>query len=180
MPLNINFANLRRISKALWPPTISTIVQLLERGYHDTKDFILTNDLIQCDDCYGKTDLQDSLIYQKLSPTLTPNASPAISRSASINQFSPARRRTIQAENSLLVVPDRFVQHQNPSCPPSPNLNRHCKECLKMRQEARLDQVDEKLLAEADKWQDGEDSRNKSTSPFRWVRQLRRKTLYKL
>lgn len=180
MPLNLNFANLRRVRRALSPPTIDNMIQLLERGYHDTKDFILTNDLVQCDNCYGKGDPQDSLIYQKLSPTLTPNVSPAISRSSSFQQFSPARRRTIQAENSLLIVPDRFVQHENPSCPPSPSLNRHCRECLRMRQEVRLDRVDEKLVAVAEKWRSEGGSGNKLAAPFRWVKQFRKKTLYKL
>lgn len=370
MPVYLNFGNCRRAKKALFPPPVSYIIELLERGFHDTKDFILSNDLIQCDSCYRKTDLRDQPIFQKLSPTITPSVSPAISRTCSfrdlanlspplddiseeiqsrtrsssdeeqekvdntnneeessdnnnkqkrlklpkraflspndhkkgrnsftsllrekLSSYSPdsggssagssqagtptpdqqssmnysapvivveeiekkpqvlventqvvkenqeqindsgtelnnddnsltddstssssaaeskrkkpapesssgspqtqprlGRRKTIQQENSLFVVPDRFTALQNPSCPPSPNLNRHCSECIRLRQEARLDAVEEELMQEAEKYRSQSDRekvvetggfRSKLASPLRWLRQIGTKTSYK-
>lgn len=383
MPLYLNFANCRRFRKALFPPPASYIVDLLERGFHDAKDFILSNDLIQCDTCYNRTDLHDQPIYSKISPTLSPAITPSISpagsylnlatnksnsetiskrqkqnkpnkikdklqvdintssssvtndllktRSAtsqlsfnellqeklsncspdsanvsdsivsrSANDLSPTgsehraneivppikapviviesadqddqeesaelradksptannnnninkqssssglssasrssfagsdelanksgsissssssnsnesshkrtkptaggvgnmsasekylanRRSTIQDNSkSLLVLEDKFKLAPNPlpSCPPSPNLNRHCTECIKMRQEARMDLIEEEIRQEAEKYRQVQPAKeggftSKLINPIKWIRQLGIKSSYK-
>lgn len=83
MPLMLNWKNLRRGRRALWPPPPSYIIELLERGFHDAKNFILSNDLIQCNSCFKSTEPQLQPIYSKLTPTISPAASPAISRAGS-------------------------------------------------------------------------------------------------
>lgn len=92
MPLYFNRANLRRGRKALWPPSPNFIVDLLEQGYNDTKDFILSNDLIQCDKCFGATQPELQPIYSKLTPTISPAASPAISRASSYMDLGDMQR----------------------------------------------------------------------------------------
>lgn len=208
LPLNITLNNFRRVGKALFPPNITFMIELLERGYHDAKDFLLSYDLIQCDTCYNKTDLQSKPIFKQLSPTITPSVSPAISRTCSfrdlanmsppIELIEPVEpiesiepiELVVEQKNNFLTVQDKFIPHQSPlpSCPPSPNLNRHCSECLRMRQEARQDTLDEELKIEAEKWRSDSEReialetggfRNKLASPFRWIRQLGKKTSYK-
>lgn len=338
MPLYWNFANCRRFTKALFPPPASYIIDLLERGFHDTKDFILSNDLIQCNPCYAKTSLHDQPVYLRASPMITPSVSPAISRAGSfrrlddmsnnnaganllagnrlmvaspasknsiggnigsnnspfsvggqksfdalvsekllrghlatptilINNAPPspdaddnassssddgddstrsdesdgsdgmqgptssstckvlgsahatkravpkvqqqvtggggglgARRRSTLLNSqprvhssldkdasapppSLLVMEDRFTLAPSPlpSCPPSPNLNRHCTECIRLRQEARLDAVERDIRRVAEQFL-GPDAppaagkmggvTRKLASPLRWLRTL--------
>lgn len=312
-PLYLTFSNFRRFRKALFPPPASFIVDLLERGFHDTKDFILSNDLIQCDTCYGRTDIRDQPIYNKISPTITPSVTPSVSRSCSftnlnnfktsskqtsgpllkptnstegllsanldteanqksfsnqlhnkLRSFSPdsniscissvskdseagrdsglgtapiiivessdetncksdsgsdgesfsksssassssntsytdeqqksekvspnrlaLRRNTVQ-DNQLLVIKDKFkfASSSLPSCPPSPNLNRHCTECIRMRQEARMDLIEEEIRREAEKYRQvtrikDNSFKSKLTSPLRWFRQIGVKSSYK-
>lgn len=337
-PLYWNFANMRRFGRALFPPAASFIVDLLERGFHDTKEFILSNDLIQCEPCYSRTSLAD-----RASPMLTPSASPALSRAGSFraldgdennnnnnNTFqrtetpttndksfgalvsekllrisssesnsdteltqqenpvilvndtslmlldsnsttttsssrssedtrsssacsaaesdgsdgtqtgqqrrlvcrigSPAatnnkravpkqqqvpnsagarRRNTLhfiheqrqQADNksssssssrsapALLVMEDKFTLAPSPlpSCPPSPNLNRHCTECIRLRQEARVDAVEREIRGVAEQYVGPQVQaakvgglRSKISSPLRWLKMLGTKSSYKL
>lgn len=84
-PIYLNFSNMRRFKRALVPPPPEFIISLLERGFHDAKQFILSNDLIQCQSCYEACRLDGDLpIYaQKFAPMLTPSGSPALSRSES-------------------------------------------------------------------------------------------------
>lgn len=327
-PLYFNFTNCRRFRKALFPPPSAYIIDLLERGFHDSKDFILSNDLIQCDSCYRRTDLRDQPFYARPSPSITPRATPlqtpsgsllnlaelrapahrgregaeeapqslsvllggapgsdpraaqkranlssllreklhscspdsGLSSSASLagsptNEFlgrsaspGPAivvedvdapkleakgerpsplddgaadddsassvsgssdsegessgqrsakgeqrpkalRRTTMLNRNSeqQLVTGDKFTLAPSPlpSCPPSPNLNRHCSECIRMRQEARLDLVEEDIRQEALKYYvggppaHGASLGSKLSNPIRWLRQLGMKSSYK-
>lgn len=358
-PLYLNFANCRRFRKALFPPPASFIVDLLERGFHDAKDFILSNDLIQCNSCYDRTALHDQPIFSKFSPTISPSATPSISPAGSylnlagtgegtgkgkkradksdkvkkgitnmnnrratsqlsfsdllnekLSSYSPDsaneldvsdntvsrsvsdisrpngqdrasspvtpfiviqaadqdadsdnqqqvaeattidnnnnpssssglssvscgsfagsdelvgkkdqlssssssssgenenpckrvkpnmsaserylanRRNTIQDNSKQLsVLQDRFTLAPNPlpSCPPSPNLNRHCTECIRMRQEARMDLIEEEIKKEAEKYRQTQlikegGIRSKLRSPIKWIRQLGVKSSYK-
>lgn len=298
-PVYVNLGNIKRMGRALWPPQPSFVVDLLQQGFHNAKQFILDNDLIQCDACYGKLDWRRDV---RPLPALSPIATPALSRansrldlarasstlllsssamqqqqqqasnhlagaksscdvneafqrqlcerldavaadennnaacdniiahinapkivvqndeaassssisasssssssakssqSASLRRRSQtcddlsdtkrvmggvatheprrklsrptgpqtttsekfmARRGTLQYEpleiNTLLgVAQDRFTLAPSPlpSCPPSPNLNRHCSECLRLRQEARVDRLEEDILREVEK-----------------------------
>lgn len=359
-PLYLNFANCRRFRKALFPPPASFIVDLLERGFHDAKDFILSNDLIQCNGCYDRTALRDQPIFSKVSPTISPSATPSISPACSylnlagteatgndkkranksgkvkvekgianksllktrsqlsfsdlvnekLSSYSPdsaneldisdntvsrsvsdisrpkdqdrasspvtpfiviqaadqdaegdiqqqatetttsdnnnnlssssglssvscssfagsdelvdkrgqlssssssssgqnenpckrvkpnmsaserylANRRNTIHDNSkqLLVLQDKFTLAPNPlpSCPPSPNLNRHCTECIRMRQEARMDLIEDEIKKEAEKYRQTQllkegGIRSKLKSPIKWIRQLGVKSSYK-
>lgn len=293
MPFDISWKNTRRMKRALFPPPASVIVGLLEQGFHDTKDFILTNDLIQCAKCYSGGLLGGDKIYAKVTPTISPAASPALSRSSSLLDFGdlqrassfrrhlsashegrgagakpvtgfaaalrnklqrvaapgPARpadannnsrpapptivvdqapeleprpragkrivsiidimnngepsegvpggrsgaaepvadkflagRRATQArlDAGAALLPDRFSASPEPlpSCPPSPNLNRHCAECIRMRQEARLDLLDEHIRRAAERYRHvGEPGREwaglvgRLAGPLRWFRQ---------
>lgn len=279
-PIYLNFANCRRFRKALFPPPADYIVDLLERGFHDTKDFILTNDLIQCNSCYGSSDLHALPIFAKPGPTLTPSASPALSRAGSVqprakpapeqrprapatprafstqlqerldrvgspdsalgqcepersqslssvrslpvappeivvedvdktedsaiesdsswsetarqpaNKFKPLLRRNTQSQllgdSSLLEAKFTLAPDPLPSCPPSPNLNRHCTECIRLRQEARLDLLEDRIRTEVDKYRRlgraPEASKLGSVlmSPIRWMRRFATKSSYEL
>lgn len=308
-PFYLNLANCRRGRKALFPPPASYIVSLIKRGFQDTKDFILSNDLIQCDQCYRSTDLRHQPVFSRPSPTITPAASPNVSRSPSFraigdqprsfgallspnghsishqgsfrtlladklakcpaedtdskgvqdedkgqqrtelnprlivnfdsqnntedatqvtpsvrvmveeedeaigtsgdssNASSPdsgnssprnikslAERRLGQRRNTVQLGPNQLIVDTFtlapttlPSCPPSPNLNRHCTECIRMRQEARMDSVTEDIMREAARYNEEEPPsglsgglKSKLTSPLRWIRQLGVKTSYKL
>lgn len=282
-PFYLNLANCRRFRKALFPPPADYIVNLLERGFHDTKDFILSNDLIQCDACYRKQGLSNQPLLNKVRPTITPQLSrnpsvhggspralggslnslvlleklrnsspdsamdgldrahspvspgtppceaqpsvPALSpptivveeyssagqliksdsledsaiesdsdsansspRETPREKFKPALRRNTLAQvggESLLAIKDKFTLAPNPlpSCPPSPNLNRHCTECIRLRQEARNDLVEDEIRREAEKYRvirAPKESKLKSTlaSPIRWLRQVGVKSSY--
>lgn len=304
-PLYLNFANCRRFRKALFPPPADYIVDLLERGFHDAKDFILSNDLIQCNSCYGRTELHSQPIFAKPRPTLTPSVSPALSRVGSIKpgtkvppvltpplqapatprtfnsllrerlervgspdsalgqserdrapsleslhsgepntpsgaqasapqppeiiiedtdktedsaiesdsswsdtgakqvgpsktstaetKFRPLLRRNTLAQlnkdntdSTLLAVEAKFKLAPNalPSCPPSPSLNRHCTECIRLRQEARMNQLEDEIKLEVDKYRSirraPRESKFKAfiTGPIKWLRQIGTKTSY--
>jgi hypothetical protein len=84
--VSLTWKNMRRGGRALWPPPASYIAHLIERGFHDTKEFILSNDLIQCDRCFRATrrgELQP-LYSRTITPTISPAASPAVSRASSM------------------------------------------------------------------------------------------------
>lgn len=98
------------------------------------------------------------------------------------------RRNTLQAMSNaeLLVLEDKFspAPEPLPSYPPSPNLNRHCTDCMRLRQEARLDNLEEEIRSEVEKYhvpepplKDGLKSR--LGGPLRWIRQLGVKSSYK-
>lgn len=102
-----------------------------------------------------------------------------------------AAKRASQAQiqglpsERLSAVRDKFTLAPNPlpSCPPSPNLNRHCTECIRLRQQARLDQINESILEVAEDHLDkaevnGKKLKSKLTSPIKWIRQLRVKSSY--
>lgn len=297
-PLYLNLANCRRFRKALFPPPASFIVDLLERGFQDARDFILSNDLIQCDFCHSTTAQHLQPIYAKLSPTITPSISPAHSISCKLNEISThsdqhkakfnsnekkanlnnqlrvdnnksgqlfhnllreklnsyssstlgscsehsssshdesqadrAELAKMKLEednnnnnNNLCVMPtirlesapdepqqqqaasrkflsrrnteqhlqvgatmDKFAQVANPlpSFPPSPNLNRHCSECIRMRQEARLALVSEDVQREVHKYHSVEEQKKADSFKQRrfylprWLRQLGSRSSYK-
>jgi len=89
MPVYLTWRNLGRLKRALWPPPASYIMQLLEQGFHDTKAFILSNDLIQCHQCFGQLEHDHQPIYSRLkNPTISPACTPAVSRSPSFRQLA--------------------------------------------------------------------------------------------
>lgn len=94
MSVNLTWKNFRRGARALWPPPASFIIQLLERGFHDTKEFILSNDLIQCDRCFKATERELQPIYSRITPTISPAASPNVSRAPSFLNLSDLHRGT--------------------------------------------------------------------------------------
>lgn len=281
-PLYLSIRNCRRFARALSPPPASFIVQLLERGFHDSKQFILSNDLIQCQKCYQSTRPEELPIFNLLTPTI----SPAISRVSSYEDLSKSlegRQRDQQCSstkatrqpqtspietdlnnnlgsnapeivlndisetsnendndndsnnlNSQLraaanqmaqvsqqrrftlpsnVPSEKFLQRRQssanpsqttggastgsdgdkftlapvplPSCPPSPNLNRHCVECIRVRQEARMDNLEERVMQEASKFVNETTSksgrpktRKLLPSPLKWIKQLQNKKSY--
>lgn len=263
MPLYLNCSNLRRGKKALTPLPAAQIMHLLECGFQDTKSFILTNDLIQCDRCFNETDPRDQPVYSKLSPCITPALSPINHRRMlpkkreSKKSLSPSSKRNtnnfnrllreklgspgahrledgdngvrnmdapritidpaeslseerrlslrtsvnLGASNGATKIKSREITRRNscpkqsttivdrfkgsleplPSCPPSPNLNRHCPDCIRMRHDARVDLLEESVRAEAEKYVVWEKpSKNKLANPLRWFKQLRTKNSYNL
>ncbi|KAG9509158.1 Patatin-like phospholipase domain-containing protein 2 [Fragariocoptes setiger] len=84
-----------------------------------------------------------------------------------------------------LTLPEKFTRAPN-SCPPSPQLNRHCAECIRMRHEARLDTMEEDdLMQEIQCYLPPHEAHSdnfgaKLLAPFRWIRSLGTKSSYKL
>lgn len=312
---------MRRFGRALAPPPASFLVGLLEKGFHDAKQFILSNDLIQCDKCYMSQRVEERPFFKLLTPTISASVSrsesledlsvvfkstdghldvvgssgssnkvaqvkesltlnkqqdsvcnefnetlskrledmnnnlldenvnennneeekkldfgpqikidlvvddydedededgdedededdeeepirygrtgrrPTLPVNAPSEKFLQLRRNTIDASESLLKLEDKFkfAPVPLPSCPPSPNLNRHCTECIRMRHEARLDKLEDQLKGEAVKFVEAgtskkvEANRNSNkkgsrrgsqlisrsiTSPLKWMRQI--------
>lgn len=305
-PLYFTFANFKRGRRALFPPPASYILNLLECGFHDTKIFILDNDLIQCDNCWIKSDkalhshtispcispalsransslnlnelhlndgpkdkyknqqfLGQELLYsspgsqlsfnhllkQKLksftdssehiqdlnnnnvapsivvedadsmlnksddesnsiSPSSSPSSSfkqkqsppgekepskPRANSDRELSQQQLAARKALQNRRSTLaslntneLAADKFKRAPDllPSCPPSPNLNRHCMECARLRIEARNDGVEATIKLEAEKYTSSappikDNLRTRLTSPLRWIKQIGVKNSYK-
>lgn len=330
MSFYFNLANFSRAKRALFPPTPQFTLDLIDRGFQDTKNFILSNDLIKCESCY-----KSSLNNLPVLPTITPAASPMISRSNSYRKLSDITSNatqctdssttqlflspmghkpltTIRSESDLnnnnnnkeksgqeqqrvlleiskklevelnkisnnnttmpsivittdlnndvdnqtkdtdstdsgesssgiddgesspttsvdsvggtdnpgtkqklksrrkslsntfkslaggasnkkenpfdlsnnLVMPEKFTMALN-SCPPSPCLRRNCQDCLRLRQEARMDHVEDVMKAELDKifastTQSRQKRSGRITRSIKWVRQLRMTTTYKL
>lgn len=76
MPVNLNWGNMKRLHTALFPPPSHVLFALIDRGYHDTKQFILDNDLIQCDKCYRSMCREQQPLYSKITPTISPAITP--------------------------------------------------------------------------------------------------------
>lgn len=92
MPMNFTWKNMQRVRRALWPPPASYIIELLERGFHDAKNFILTNDLIQCNSCFKATELELQPVFARAAPTISPAASPSVSRASSYMNLADLQR----------------------------------------------------------------------------------------
>lgn len=131
---------------------------------------------------------KDSGLEEPINELVGERAAPKISVGQKAFQ---ARRNTLlnldnNDLNNLLVLKDKFTLAAEPlpSCPPSPNLNRHCTKCMTMRQEARMDLLEEEIRIEAEKYKPQKEYKdgglkNKIINPIRWIKQLGVKTSYK-
>ena len=121
MPFYLNWKNTVRAKRALWPPPPSYITQLLERGFHDAKQFILDNDLIQCNKCFGRLEQAHQPIYTRLKrPNGSRRASPAISRATS---FIDLARLEAGQERASGPVEARARSHSTSSSDEATNLS---------------------------------------------------------
>lgn len=103
-PLYINIKNLKRARRALFPPPAKVIVEMLERGFHDAKQFILNNDIIQCEECYNSLRPEEQIFSSLKNPCITPLGSPILSQNQETNPLASYATSMVKSSDGLLSV----------------------------------------------------------------------------